>query len=94
MYFREDVLAFLKGDTLLEDAGGGALTQVVTDEDETFALPDDARWFGALGIDMWWKLKFLDEVDELNPPVFFDHQHFSDYAQGLRVSSLLALYFD
>ena len=94
MYFREDVLAFLKGDTLLEDAGGGALTQVVTDEDETFASPDDARWFGALGIDMWWKLKFLDEVDELNPPVFFDHQHISDCGRGLRVSSLLALYLD
>jgi hypothetical protein len=43
---------------------------------------------------VWWKLELLDEVDELNPPVFFDHQHFSDCGQGLRVSSLLTLYLD
>ena len=94
MYFPEDVLAFFKGDTFHEDARGGALVQVVADEDETFALSDNACCFGALGINMWWKLELLDEVDELNPPVFFDHQHFSDCGQGLRVSSLLTLYLD
>ena len=73
MYFPEDVLAFFKGDTFHEDARGGALVQVVADENETFASPDDARCFSALGIVVWWKLELLDEVDELNPLVFFDH---------------------
>ena len=73
MYFPKDVLAFFKGDTFYEDARGRALVQVVADENETLASPDDARCFSALGIDMWWKLDFLDKIDELNPPVFFDH---------------------
>ena len=76
--FPQDILAFLKSNTLHEDAGGGALVQIVANKDETFASPDDARCFSALGIDVWWKLELLDEIDELNPPIFFDHQHFSD----------------
>ena len=73
MCLPEDVLAFFKGDTFHEDARGEALVQVVADEDETFASPDNASSFGALGINVWWKLELLDEADELNPPVFFDH---------------------
>ena len=94
MYLPEDVFAFFKGNTFHENAGGRALIQVVADENETLALPDNAGSFSALGINMWWKLKFFDEVDELNPPIFFDHQHFSDYGLGLRVSSLLTMYLD
>ena len=82
MNFPEDILAFLKSDTLHEDARGGAIIQVVADEDESFASPDDACCFRAFGVDMWWKLEFFDEVDELNPPVFFDHQHFSDCSRA------------
>ena len=70
------------------------LVEVVADEDKTLATPDDAGSFSALGIDMWWKLELLDEVNELNPPVFFNHQYFSDCGQGLCVSTLLALYLD
>ena len=73
VYLSEDVFAFFKGNTLHEDARGGAIIQVVADEDESFASPDDACCFSAFGVDMWWKLEFFDEVDELNPPVFFDH---------------------
>ena len=76
VYFPEDIPAFFEGNTLHKDAGGGALIQVVADENETFASPDDARCFSTLGINMWWKFELPDEVDELNPPVFFDHQHF------------------
>ena len=94
MYFPEDVFAFFKGDTFHEDAKGRALVEVVANENETLASPNDARCFSALGIDMRWKLKLLDEVNELNPPIFFDHQHFSDCGRGLRVSSLLAMYLD
>ena len=94
VYLPEDVFAFFKGNLLHEDAGGRVFVEVVADEDETFASSDNACCFDALGINMWWKLELLDEVDELNPPVFFDHQYFSDCGQGLRVSSLLALYFD
>ena len=94
MYFPEDDLAFFKGDTFYEDARGGALVQIVADENETFALSDNACCFGALGIDVWWKLEFLNEVNKLNLPVFFDHQHFSDCGRGLRISTLLALNLD
>ena len=94
MHFPDDVLAFLKGNTLHDDAGGGMLIQVVADEDKTFALPNDARCFSAFGVDMWWELEFPDEVDELNPSVFFDHQYFSDCGRALRVSSLLTLNLD
>ena len=73
MYLPEDVFAFFKGNTFLEDARGRALVQVVADENETHASPDNAGSLGALGINVWWKLELLDEVDELNPPVFFDH---------------------
>ena len=86
IYFPEDVFAFFKGNTLHEYAGGGTFIQVVADEDETFVSPDDARCFSALNIDTWSKLEFLDEVDELNLPVFFNHQHFSDCGWGLRIS--------
>jgi hypothetical protein len=73
MYLPEDVFAFFKGNTFHEDVGGRALVQVVADENKTFASPDNASSFGALGINVWWKLELLDKVDELNPPVFFDH---------------------
>ena len=88
VYFSEDVFAFFKGNTLHEDAGGGALVEAVTDEDETFASPDDTRCFGAFGINMWWKLEFLDEVNKLSSPIFVNHQHFSDCGRGLHVSVL------
>ena len=78
VYFPEDVLDFLKGNTLHEDARGGVIIQVVADEDESFASPDNASSFSTLGVNMWWKLELLDEVDEQNSLVFFDHQHFSD----------------
>ena len=94
VYLLEDVFAFFKGNTFHEDARGRALVPVVADENETLATPDNAGSFNALGIDIWWKLEFLDEVNELNSPVFFDHQYFSDCGRGLRVSSLLTLYFD
>ena len=74
MYLPEDVFALFKGNIFHEHAGGRALVQVVADEHETLASPNNAGSFGALGIDMWWKLELLDEVNELNPPVFFDHQ--------------------
>ena len=70
------------------------LVEVVADEDETLVTPDDAGSFSALGIDMWWKLELLDEVDELSSPIFFDYQHLSDCGRGLSVSSLLAMYLD
>ena len=73
MYLPKDVFAFFKGNTFHEDAGGSALIQVVADENETLASPDNASSFGALGINMWWKLEIFDEVDELDPPVFYDH---------------------
>ena len=76
VYFPEDIPAFFEGNTLHKDAGGGALIQVVANENETLASPDNAGNLGALGIDMWWKLELLDEVDILSPSVFFDHQHF------------------
>ena len=94
MYFPEDVLAFLKGNTLHEDARGGAIIQVVADEDESFASPDDAGSFSTFRINMWWKLELLDEVDKLDLPIFFDHQYFSNCGRGLRASGLLALYLD
>ena len=94
IYFPEDILAFLQSNTLHEDAGGGALVEVVADKKETLASPDDASSFNTLGINVWWEFELLDEVDELNPPVFFNHQYFSDWGEGLRVSSLLALYLD
>ena len=89
MDFPENILTFLKSNTLHEDAGGGAFVQVVANEDETFAAPDDARCFSAFSFDMWRKLEFPDEVDELDPPVFFDHHHLSNCGRGLRISSLL-----
>ena len=76
VYLPEDVFAFFKGNTLHEETRGRALVEVVADEDETLASPDDASSFGALGNNMWWKFELLDEVDELNLPVFFDHQYF------------------
>ena len=94
MYLPEDVFAFFKGNTFHEDARCRMLLEVVADKDETLATPDNAGSFSALGIDMWWKLELLDEVDELSLPVFFDHQHFSDCGQGPLVSSLLALYLN
>ena len=94
MHFPDDVLAFLKGDTLLEDAGSGALTQVVTDEDETFASPDDARCFNAFSFDMRRKLEFPNEVDELGPPVVLDHHDLLDCDRGLHISGLLILNLD
>ena len=62
--FPKDVLAFLKSDTLHEDAGGRALVQVVANEDETFASPDDARYLSAFSFDTRWGFELLDEVDE------------------------------
>ena len=73
VYLPEDVFAFFKGNTFHEDARGRALVQVVANEIETLATPDNASSFSALGINVWWKLELLDEVDELNPPVFLDH---------------------
>ena len=73
MYLPKDVFAFFKGNTFHEDTRGKAFVQVVTNENETLATPDNASSFSALGINMWWKLELLDEVDELNPLVFFDH---------------------
>ena len=61
---------------------------------KTLATPDDVGSFSAFGIDMWWKLELLDEVDKLSLPIFFNHQHFSDCGRGLRVSGLLDLYLD
>ena len=94
MYLPEDVFAIFKGNTFHEDARCRTPVEVVADEDETFATPNDAGSFS----DPWdrhvWKLKLLDEVGELNPPVFFNHQYFSDCGQGLCVSTLLALYLD
>ena len=52
VYFPKDVFAFFKGNTFHEDARGGALVQVVANENETFASPNDARCFSALGIDV------------------------------------------
>ena len=43
MDFPENILAFLKSNTLHEDARGGAFVQVVANKDETFTSPDDAR---------------------------------------------------
>ena len=73
VYLPKDVFAFFKSNTFHEDAGGRALVQVVADENETLATPDDAGSFSAFVIDIWWKLEFLDEVDKLGPPIFFDH---------------------
>ena len=94
VYLPEDVFVFFKGNVLHEDARGRAFVEVVADKDETLASPDDTSSFGALGINVWWKFELLDEVDQLNPLVFFDRQYFSNCGQGLCVSSLLALYFD
>ena len=94
MYFPKDILAFVEGNRLHKDAEGGALIQVVADENETFASPDDARCFCAFSFDMWWKLEFPDEVDELCPPVFFNHHYLPDCGRGLRVCSLLILNLD
>ena len=91
VYLPEDVFVFFKGNVLHEDARGRAFVEVVADKDETLASPDDTSSFGALGINVWWKLELLDEVDKLDPPIFFDHQYFSDCGRGLRVSSLLVL---
>ena len=87
-------LPFIKGNTLHEDAGGRAFVEVVADKNETLASLDDASSFDALGINVWWKFELLDEVSKLSPPIFFNHQYFSDYGRGLRVSGLLALYLD
>ena len=73
MYLPEDVFSFFKGNTFHEDARCRMLVEVVADEDETLVTPDDAGSFSALGIDMWWKLELLDEVDELSSPIFFDY---------------------
>jgi len=73
MYLPEDVFAFFKGNTFHEDARGRALVEVVANDNETLASPDNAGSFSAHGMNVWWKLELLDEVDELNPPVFFDH---------------------
>ena len=94
MYLLEDVFAFFKGNTFHEDARNRTLVEVVTNEDETLTTPDDAGSFSALGIDMWWKLELLDEFNELNLPVFFNYQYFSDCGRGLRISNLLALHLD
>jgi len=94
MDFPESILAFLKSNTLHEDAGGGAFVQVVANKDETFTSPDDARCFSAFGFDMRWKLEFPDEVDELDPPVFFDNHHLPNCGRGLRISGLLILNLD
>ena len=83
MYLPEDVFAFFKGNTFHEDARGRALVEVVADKNETLASPDDASNFGTLGINVWWKFELLDEVDKLDPLVFFDHLYFSDYGWSL-----------
>ena len=94
MYFPENFIAFIKGNTFHEEARGGALVQVVAKEEETFASPDDACCFSASSFNMWWKFAFPDEVDELNPPVFFDHQYLPDCVLGFRVAILLTLNLD
>ena len=94
MYFPEDILAFLKSNTLHEDGRGGALVQVDANKDETFASPDDARCFSAFSFDMRRKLEFPDEVDELGPPVILDHPDLPDCDRGLRISGLLILNLD
>ena len=94
VYHPEDVFAFFRCNTLHEDAKGRALVEVVTNDDQSLATPDDAGSFSASRINMWWKLELLDEVDKLSPPIFFIHQHFSDCGRGLRVSGLLALFLD
>ena len=94
VYLLEDIFIFFKGNKFHEDAGGRALVQVVADENETLASPDNTGSFSILSINVWWKLELLDEIDELNPPIFFDHQHFSDCGRGLRVSSLLTMNLD
>ena len=73
VYFPKDVFDFFKGNTFYEDARGRALVQVVADENETLASPNNAGSFSALGINVWWKLELPDEVDELNLLVFFNH---------------------
>ena len=52
MDFPQDILAFLKSNTLHEDAGGRALVEVVANKNETLASPDNASSFRALGINM------------------------------------------
>ena len=94
MYLPENVVAFFKGNTFHENAGGRAFIQVLTNKNETLDSPNNAGSFGALGIDMWWKLELLDEVDELSPSVFFDHQDFSNCGRGVHVSNLLTMYLD
>ena len=94
VYFPKDILAFIKSNTLHENARSGSLVQVVAHEDEIFASPNDTRYFSAFGFDMWWKLEFLDENNKLSSPIFINHQHFSDCGWGLRVSGLLALFLD
>ena len=64
VYFPKDILAFIKSNTLHEDAGGGVFVQVVSDEDETFASPDDARYLSTFSFDTRWGFELLDEVDE------------------------------
>ena len=54
MYLPEDVFAFFKSNTFHEDARGRAFVQVVANENETVASPDNAGSFSALGINMWW----------------------------------------
>ena len=66
MYLPKDVFAFFKSNTFHEDAGGRVLVQVVADENETLAMPNNAGSFSAFGIYVRWKLELLDEVDELN----------------------------
>ena len=83
MYFPKDVLAFFKSNTLHEGARGGAFVQVVANEDETLASPDDVCCFSAFGFDMGWKLEFPDEVDELYLPVFFKHHYLPDCDRGV-----------
>ena len=73
VYLPEDVFAFFKGNTLHDDTGGRALVEVVANKNETLASLDNASSFGALGINVWWKLELLDEVDEMSPLIFFDH---------------------
>ena len=85
MYLSEDVFAFFKGNIFHEDARGRALS---------LATPNNAGSFNALGINMRWKFELLDEVDKLNPPIFFNHQYFSYCGRGLWVSGLLSLYLD
>ena len=65
-----------------------------TNENETFASPDDACCFSAFSFDMRWKLEFPDEVDELGPLVVLDHHDLPDCDWGLRISGLLILNLD